>query len=110
MLQTMSIPTILFPYFLYYTDGLSLFYAATSIAMALLSDRGNRYGYVVFSALFTLLAISVRQTNVILTILNPATILMLRVMHCCFLSSSTACSTSRRSTARSEPRSCTCSR
>lgn len=77
----MSIPTILFPYFLYYTDGLSLFFAATSIAMALLSDRGNRYSCVVFSALFTFLAISVRQTNIILTVLNPAIILMLRVVH-----------------------------
>ena len=75
----MTIPTILFPYFLYYTDGLSLFYAVTSIACSLLSDRGYRFGYVLLSVLFTFLAITVRQTNVILTVLNPAVILMLRV-------------------------------
>lgn len=79
MLHIMSIPTILFPYFLYYTDGLSLFYAATSIACSLLSDRGYHFGYVLLSALFTFLAITVRQTNIILTVLNPAVILMLRV-------------------------------
>ena len=79
MLHIMSIPTILFHYFLYYTDGLSLFYAATSIACSLLSDRGYLFGYVLLSALFTFLAITVRQTNIILTVLNPAVILMLRV-------------------------------
>lgn len=41
---------------------------------------GYQCSYVYLSALFTLLAIFVRQTNIILTVLNPAIILLLRVL------------------------------
>lgn len=36
----MTIPTVLDPYFLFYTDGVSLYFASTSILFAILSDRG----------------------------------------------------------------------
>lgn len=41
MIQVMSVPTLLDAYFLYYTDGVSLYFASTSILFAILSDRGN---------------------------------------------------------------------
>ncbi|KNB42209.1 transporter ABC protein [Blastocystis sp. subtype 4] len=77
-IQIMSIPTILCPFFLYYTDGLSLFYSVLSILFAFMSERGYELPYVLTSAVFTALAITVRQTNVILTVLNPMLIVFQR--------------------------------
>lgn len=74
----MIIPTILCPYFLYYTDGLSLLLSVLSILFAFRSERGNRLSYVLWSAACTLLAVGVRQTNIILTVLNPAIIVLKR--------------------------------
>ena len=47
---------------------------------------GNKYHYVVLSALFSSFAVFCRQTNIILSVLNPALILLLRV--CFFISDS----------------------
>ncbi|CBK23044.2 uncharacterized protein [Blastocystis hominis] len=77
-IQVMSVPTILDAYFLYYTDGVSLYFASTSILFAILSDRGNKYGFIILSALFSSFAVFCRQTNIILSVLNPALILLLR--------------------------------
>ena len=74
----MMFPTILCPYFLYYTDGLSLLTSVLSILFAFYSERGNKFNDVLLSALFTLLAVCVRQTNIILTVLNPAIIVLQR--------------------------------
>ena len=74
----MMIPTILCPYFLYYTDGLSLLMAVLSILCAFSSERWNKVNDVLLSALFTLFAVGVRQTNIILTVLNPAIIVLRR--------------------------------
>ena len=41
--------------------------------------EGNKYQYVVLSALFSFFAVFCRQTNIILSVLNPALILLLRV-------------------------------
>ena len=78
-MQVILLPTIICPYFLYYTDGLSLFFSITSIVFALLSNRGNNWYFVLMSAVYTLLAVGVRQTNIILAVLNPALIILLRV-------------------------------
>lgn len=89
-MQVMLLPTIICPFFLYYTDGCSLFLSVTSIVFALLSDRGIIYfhyplvgielPYVLASAVYTALAICVRQTNIILAVFNPALIVLLRVL------------------------------
>lgn len=50
----MSVPTILDAYFLYYTDGVSLYFASTSILFAILSDRG-----------ISLLLYSLKETSII---------------------------------------------
>lgn len=92
-MQIMAMPTVLCPFFLYYTDGISLLFSITSIVFALLSDRGIQLPYVFASAVYTALAVGVRQTNIILCVLNPALIVLLRVMitisiHCsmgCFI-------------------------
>ena len=78
MILVMAIPTVLDPYFLFYTDGVSLYFASTSILFAILSDRGMRYGYVLLSAALSVCAVLCRQTNIVLAVLNPALILLLR--------------------------------
>ena len=40
---------------------------------------GNKYGFIILSALFSSFAVFCRQTNIILSVLNPALILLLRV-------------------------------
>lgn len=87
----MAMPTVLCPFFLYYTDGLSLFFSITSIVFALLSDRGIHLSYVFASAVYTALAVGVRQTNIILCVLNPALIVLLRVRILISFYSSMAC-------------------
>lgn len=45
---------------------------------------GNELSFVFASAIYTVLAITIRQTNIILAVLNPALILLLRVVLCCY--------------------------
>lgn len=77
-IHVISIPTIISPFFLYYTDGLSLFYSVVSVLFLLLSKRGFELPFVLSSAVFTALAVTVRQTNIILAVMNPAILLLQR--------------------------------